>query len=265
MSNFDYSSTVIIEGKKLIEDVKKACFQDGSKCYLDVAVLFGVRKECPKHYGEEPLNNYEINLLFDRIENPQRGFKETLKDKMNDQSGDIVTRPYSEDIERLYETTIRDEPNGAMRLYFDTWKSEEIWVAISTIYKDSVVTFIETTFDEIDLSTHSTIQMIEDGESRYVKEEQIEEKNMNKNEIKEYVENEIEYHMNEFDLEREDTLDVVLINIIDRFINDEIDEQWLLDCSEYLGRELDINLIKRIKESRKKSKERRKARKELKK
>ena len=62
---------------------------------------------------------------------------------------------------------------------------------------------------------------------------------MNKKEIKKYVENDIEYHCNEFGLQREEVVEVVAINIFDRYIKGLISKEDLIQCHKYLGYDAD--------------------------
>lgn len=79
-------------------------------------------------------------------------------------------------------------------------------------------------------------------------------------EIKKYCEEQIKYHCEEFDLEREDVLNVVMINITDLYYQDKITEEWMMGCADYLGFDLDIEKIRKEKVIRKKRKEQRQKR-----
>ena len=81
---------------------------------------------------------------------------------------------------------------------------------------------------------------------------------MTNKEIKEMCEQEIEYHMSEFDLEREEVLDVAIYNMIDRYMQGTLSREDLIKCGDYLGFELHMEVIdKRIEDNRKR-RERRK-------
>lgn len=82
---------------------------------------------------------------------------------------------------------------------------------------------------------------------------------MTKKEIKKYVEDQIEYHCEEFGLEREEVEDVVMKNIVIHFYNDEISGDDLVECGNYLGYQIDLKETTKDKEAYKKAKERRKA------
>ena len=82
---------------------------------------------------------------------------------------------------------------------------------------------------------------------------------MTKKEIKKYVEDQIEYHCEEFGLEREEVEDVVMKNIVIHFYNDEISGDDLVECGNYLGYQIDLEETTKDKEAHKKAKERRKA------
>jgi hypothetical protein len=70
--------------------------------------------------------------------------------------------------------------------------------------------------------------------------------------IKEMCEKEIEYHMNEFDLEREEVLDTAILNMIDRYMQGKLTKEDLIKCGNYLGFNLNMTEIdKRIEENRK--------------
>ena len=82
---------------------------------------------------------------------------------------------------------------------------------------------------------------------------------MTKNEIKKYVEDQIEYHCEEFGLEREEVEEVVMKNIVIHFYNDEISGDDLVECGNYLGYEIDLEETTKDKNAYKKAKEKRKA------
>lgn len=62
---------------------------------------------------------------------------------------------------------------------------------------------------------------------------------MTKEEIKNYVENDIDYNCQEYDLEREDVIGVVMYNIIYRYHEDQITVDDTIECANYLGFEID--------------------------
>ena len=81
---------------------------------------------------------------------------------------------------------------------------------------------------------------------------------MTKEEIKKLMEEEIEYHMFEFDLEREEVLDVAIYNMIDRYMRDELSKEDLTMCADYLDMELNFDEIERRKEANRIRREKRK-------
>ena len=83
---------------------------------------------------------------------------------------------------------------------------------------------------------------------------------MNKKEIKEYCEEGIKIHCEEFDLEREEAIEVVMLNIIETYYDDKTSEEWMMGCANYLGYDLDIEKIRKEKATRKKRKEQRQKR-----
>ena len=87
---------------------------------------------------------------------------------------------------------------------------------------------------------------------------------MTKEEIKNYVEDDIAYHCGEFDLPREVAIETVMINIICRYKNGELSKEDLLSCADYLGYTLDVELIdqqaKQEKINREKRREQRRKR-----
>ena len=83
---------------------------------------------------------------------------------------------------------------------------------------------------------------------------------MNKKEIKEYCEEGIRIHCEEFDLEREEAIEVVMLNIIETYYDDKTSEEWMMGCANYLGYDLDIEKIHKEKSIRKKRKEQRQKR-----
>lgn len=72
---------------------------------------------------------------------------------------------------------------------------------------------------------------------------------MNKEEIKQYVEDHIEYHCSEFGLEREEVIDVVITNLVYSYYENDITESELVDCCEYLGYEVDLEQVRKDKET----------------
>ena len=70
---------------------------------------------------------------------------------------------------------------------------------------------------------------------------------MTKEEIKEYVENDIQYHMDEFGLEREEVEGVVMDNIILRYIDNKISKEDMLQCADYLKYDLNLDIIENKK------------------
>ena len=66
---------------------------------------------------------------------------------------------------------------------------------------------------------------------------------MTNEEIKKYVEEQLEYHMDEFNLSKEEVEESVMINIIHEYETGKLCREELLKCGEYLGYELDINAI----------------------
>ena len=80
---------------------------------------------------------------------------------------------------------------------------------------------------------------------------------MNEVQIKEYVEGQIEYHCDEFGLQREEVIDIVMKNIVIQFFKDLIDEKDFVCCGNYLGYDIDLNKIKEGKMAYKKEKNRR--------
>ena len=87
---------------------------------------------------------------------------------------------------------------------------------------------------------------------------------MTKEEIKNYVEDDIAYHCGEFDLPREVAIETVMINIICRYKNGNLSREDLVGCADYLGYTLDVDLIdqqvKQEKINREKRKEQRRKR-----
>ena len=84
---------------------------------------------------------------------------------------------------------------------------------------------------------------------------------MNEQEIKKYVEERIEYHCDEFGLKREEVLYTVLVNIVYEYEHEDISEEDLLKCADYLGFELDMEEIEKQISARKIAKQKREARK----
>ena len=82
---------------------------------------------------------------------------------------------------------------------------------------------------------------------------------MTKNEIKKYAEDQIEYHCEDFGLEREEVEEVVMKNIVIHFYNDEISGDDLVGCGNYLGYQIDLEETTKDKNAYKKAKEKRKA------
>ena len=66
---------------------------------------------------------------------------------------------------------------------------------------------------------------------------------MTKEEIKQYVENDIEYHCGEFDLPREVAIEPVMINIVYRYKIGKLSREDLTACADYLGYTLNVDLI----------------------
>ena len=81
---------------------------------------------------------------------------------------------------------------------------------------------------------------------------------MTKEEIKKYVEEDFQYHKDEFGLEREDAMDTVIINLIYRYEINKLSREDLLQCGEYLGFTLDMAVIDEQIAKRKALKEKRK-------
>ena len=73
---------------------------------------------------------------------------------------------------------------------------------------------------------------------------------MTKEEIKKYVEDQIEYHCDEFGLSREEVEETVMINIIGDYEKDEISKEDLIQCGEYLGFNFKIKPIDVVKMKR---------------
>ena len=88
---------------------------------------------------------------------------------------------------------------------------------------------------------------------------------MTKEEIKNYIENIIEYNCSESDLEREDVLYSAILTAIYHYELKEISKEDLLQCADYLEFALDMEEIDKAIEKRRIAKEKRKARKEQKK
>lgn len=188
MSNYDYSSTAIIRGEQIKKLVRKAYFHfDGYEIeydldedtdreivheehvvgdYLDIAVLFGIRETHSQQSGDEPLNDYEINLLLERIQNPETGFKKTINEKLKEQAGDIVTMPFSEYFDRKHEVELKERDDGDIELYFETWTDPEIWIALTNYYKDEIVIFEEEEYDEESLTTKVNRYVIQNGKTK---------------------------------------------------------------------------------------------------
>ena len=61
---------------------------------------------------------------------------------------------------------------------------------------------------------------------------------MKKKEIAKYVEDQIDYHCDEFGLEREEVLTVVLLNCFEYFRKGKLSKEDLFACSNYLNLEL---------------------------
>ena len=83
---------------------------------------------------------------------------------------------------------------------------------------------------------------------------------MEPNEIKNYIENQIAYHCDEFGLEREEVTEVVLLNCIEYFYRDELSEEDLLECAKYLAMEIDVESARKEKAIRIERRAKRKAR-----
>ena len=87
---------------------------------------------------------------------------------------------------------------------------------------------------------------------------------MNKNEIKQLVEENIQFHSEEFGLEREEAVDIVFKNFVIDYEFEKISKEDLLQCVEYLGYEIDIDTLDKEIEARRIQREKRKAYKERK-
>ena len=88
---------------------------------------------------------------------------------------------------------------------------------------------------------------------------------MTKSEIKQFIEEQFDYHMSEFDLTREEAEEVVLINTIGYYYEDKISQEDLIECTNYLGCKLDLDAIEKEKAEKKKRAEYRKQLRERKK
>ena len=82
----------------------------------------------------------------------------------------------------------------------------------------------------------------------------------NINDIKRFVEDQINYHCEEFGLTREEVTETVMLNCIEFYYADLLSKDDLLKCSDYLEYEVDIDTIEKEKAVRQKRKEQRKAR-----
>ena len=71
---------------------------------------------------------------------------------------------------------------------------------------------------------------------------------MNKEEIKQYVEDEIEFHCDEFGLQREEVIEVVITNLVYSYYESIINEDDLVKCCEYLGYKVDLEQVRKDKE-----------------
>ena len=69
---------------------------------------------------------------------------------------------------------------------------------------------------------------------------------MSKEEIKNYVEGQIECHCDEFGLTREEVTEVVLLNCVEYYRMDELSEDDLVRCANYLGYEINLDLLNNI-------------------
>ena len=78
---------------------------------------------------------------------------------------------------------------------------------------------------------------------------------MKQEEIKNYIENQIAYHCDEFGLTREEATEVVLLNCVEFFYNDQLSKEDLLQCARYLEYEIGIDAIEKEKAVRQKRKE----------
>ena len=81
---------------------------------------------------------------------------------------------------------------------------------------------------------------------------------MTKETIRSYVEDEIAYHIDESGWEREDVMEVAMLNMLYRYANDMLAKEDLLQCANYLGYELNMDLLDDGIEQHKARKERRK-------
>ena len=88
---------------------------------------------------------------------------------------------------------------------------------------------------------------------------------MTKEEVKNYVEDIIDYHCDEFGLEREEVIETVMINIIFSYERNELTKEDLLKCADYLEYELDMDVIDADIEKRKAQREKRRLSKQRKK
>ena len=77
---------------------------------------------------------------------------------------------------------------------------------------------------------------------------------MNKAEIMNYIEDQIEYHCDEFGLTRKEVTGVVLLNCIEYFYKDELSEEDLVKCANYLKYRVDLHEVEEEKIIRQKRK-----------
>ena len=83
---------------------------------------------------------------------------------------------------------------------------------------------------------------------------------MNAKDIKKFVEDQINYHCEEFGLIREEVTETVVLNCIEFFYAEILSKDDLLKCAKYLEYEIDIDAIEKEKDVRQKRKAQRKAR-----
>ena len=88
---------------------------------------------------------------------------------------------------------------------------------------------------------------------------------MEQEELIKFVEENIDYHMSEFDLPREDAEDVVVDNLIYWYLHDEISKDDMVNGAEYLGYGINLEAADKEKEKIKHRKELGEARKRRKK
>ena len=84
---------------------------------------------------------------------------------------------------------------------------------------------------------------------------------MEHDELVKFIEDNISYHMSEFDLEREEAEDVVTENLIWWYYSDDISRDDLINGAAYLGYVIDMDAADKEKAIRKHRKELREARK----